>query len=152
MEIIRASAADAARLSQLAQNAKAHWGYPASWLAEWRHQLTIAPEFIEKNATFVLRDDKRDLGFYALVITDREFFLEHLWVSPDSMRRGIGRRLFQHAVAQAGERGARYLTIESDPHAEPFYLRMGALRVGTHPTEVDGRPRELPLLRLDLNR
>ena len=31
-----ARATDARRLSEIARAAKAHWGYPAAWLAGWR--------------------------------------------------------------------------------------------------------------------
>ncbi len=76
--------------------------------------------------------------------------LEHLWILPERIGQGIGRALFQHAVERAAARGATSLTIEADPHAEPFYLHMGATRVGAVTSEVDGQRRELPLLVYDL--
>lgn len=39
------------------------------------------------------------------------------------------------------------MRIESDPHAENFYLRMGAVRVGETPADMEGVKRSLPLLR-----
>ncbi|MCG6496213.1 hypothetical protein MCM47_18115 [Kitasatospora sp. A2-31] len=45
--------------------------------------------------------------------------------------------------------GSRRLTIDADPNAEPFYLAMGATRIGTTASEsVPGR--ELPLLGLEI--
>ena len=141
---------DAPALSAIAFAAKAHWGYPERWLEQWRDQLTITPEFIAANETFVAVTDERALGFYALVATGDDLRLEHLWVSPDQMGKQIGRALFEHATARAAARGSSGLLIEADPNAEPFYLHMGAVRVGTAAGEIEGQPRELPLLAFDL--
>ena len=72
--------------------------------------------------------------------------LEHLWVLPKAMRRGVGRALFVHAVERVRASGFETLEIESDPNAAGFYERMGARRVATTITELEGRLRELPVL------
>lgn len=143
---LRADPAAASALSALARAAKAHWGYPTSWLEQWRDQLTITPEFIAAEETYAAEVEGRIVGFHALVAADQSMRLEHLWVLPQWMGQGIGRFLFEHAAARAAARGATCLTIEADPHAEAFYLRMGAVRVATIPSEIDGVPRELPVL------
>src|SRR5690349_21334709 len=53
MRIRRAAAGDADTLSDLAHRAKAHWGYPASWMREWDPQLTIIPGYLELHDVFV---------------------------------------------------------------------------------------------------
>ena len=45
MQILRAKAEDAAKLTEIAFSAKRHWGYPEQWIENWRHVLTIQPEF-----------------------------------------------------------------------------------------------------------
>jgi GNAT superfamily N-acetyltransferase len=62
------------------------------------------------------------------------------------MGRGFGRALFEHAVEQARALGLASFEIEADPNAEGFYLHMGAKRIGTNVSEMDGARRELPLL------
>ena len=62
------------------------------------------------------------------------------------MHRGVGRALFQHAVEQASKLGHHEIKIEADPNAAGFYERMGAKRIGVNVTEIEGRPRELPLM------
>ncbi|MGI8998604.1 MAG: GNAT family N-acetyltransferase, partial [Candidatus Limnocylindria bacterium] len=75
--------------------------------------------------------------------------LEDLWVEPDAIGSGVGRRLFQHAIEVAAGLGASAFEIVSDPHAVGFYERMGAVVIGEIPSMlVAGRT--LPLLRLDL--
>ena len=152
VQIVRAHPADAPALSAIAWTAKAHWGYPASWLEEWGEQLTFTPEFVAANETFFARRDRQIAGCYALVAKAEALDLAHFWVRPAEMGQGIGRLLFTHALGRAAARGAARLTIESDPNAEAFYLHLGAVRVGAVATEIDGQPRELPLLIYDLTR
>ena len=150
MQIVRAQPADATALSAIAYAAKASWGYPAHWLQHWREQLTVTPEFIAANETYAAVNDERMVGFHALVGTPEMMRLEHLWVCPGAMGGGIGRSLFRHAAARGRALGASCLTIEADPNAEPFYLHLGAIRVGAIRSEIEGQARELPLLRLEL--
>ena len=150
VQIIRAQPSAAPALSSIAWAAKAHWGYPTHWMEQWRAQLTITPEFIVENETFTADVNGQIVGFHALLETAESWRLEHLWILPQEMGRGFGRSLFTHAAARAAERGAVCLTIEADPNAEPFYRRMGAIRIGLLASEIDGHRRELPLLVFDL--
>jgi GNAT superfamily N-acetyltransferase len=151
VRIVRAQPADAPILSAIAWAAKAHWGYPASWLEQWRDQLTITAGFIAANAVFAAVGDGQITGFYGLLPIGEMMRLEHLWVLPGAIGRGIGKTLFQHAVARARALGFACLTIEADPNAEGFYLRMGAVRTGALTTEIEGQPRQLPLLTYNLS-
>ena len=75
--------------------------------------------------------------------------LAHLFVEPDFIGSGVGRRLLEYAVAEARRLGAVELIIDSDPNAEGFYRAMSAERMGTVPSIVDSE-RQLPLLRFKL--
>ena len=72
--------------------------------------------------------------------------LAQLWVQPGSLRAGVGRKLFEHAVALASAIGVQKIVLESDPNAEAFYHKMGAETVGEVTYELEGLPRSLPLL------
>jgi GNAT superfamily N-acetyltransferase len=144
MTIIRAKAEDAETLTEIAHAAKRHWGYPENWIRAWRDILTMRPEFIAENTAYCAIEDDRPIGFYILTREADGIHLDHLWVLPDAMGRGIGRALFEHAAAQAVELKFDSIKIESDPNAEDFYTRMGAIRVGTAVSEVEGTRRELP--------
>jgi GNAT superfamily N-acetyltransferase len=150
MQIVRAKPQDAEALTEIAYAAKRHWGYPERWIESWRDTLTIRAEFIAANVTYSATEDARAVGFYLLTNESDGLHLDHLWIVPSAMGRGIGRALFEHAVEQARELGHRSLKIESDPNAEGFYTRMGARRVGVAVTEIEGQRRELPLLLYEL--
>jgi GNAT superfamily N-acetyltransferase len=146
LEIVRARPEDADILTEIAHAAKRHWGYPETWIAAWRDTLTMRPEFIAANVAYIAVENDRPLGFYVLTSEPNGPHLDHLWVLPSSMGRGIGRALFEHAAAEVNRLGFRFMKIEADPNAEAFYRRMGAVRVGTSIAETCGERRELPLM------
>ena len=150
MQIIRAQPEDAEALTEIAHAAKRHWGYPEKWIESWRDILTMRPEFIANNVAYSAVEQGRPVGFYLLTTEEDGLHLDHLWIVPWAMGRGIGRALFEHAVAEAEMLGHGTLQIEADPNAEGFYTRMGARRVGQTVTELEGQRRELPLLLYEL--
>ncbi|MBN9087262.1 MAG: GNAT family N-acetyltransferase [Reyranella sp.] len=77
--------------------------------------------------------------------------LDMMFVDPLAMNRGVGRLLFEAAVALARRMGARRMAILADPNAAPFYERMGARFVSQAPSDaIPGRT--LPLYEYDLTR
>jgi GNAT superfamily N-acetyltransferase len=150
MQIVRAKPEDAEALTEIAHAAKRHWDYPERWIQSWRDILTMRPEFIAANVAYSAIEDGRAVGFYLLTTESDGLHLDHLWIAPLAMGRGIGRALFEHAVGQARALGHQRLKIEADPNAEGFYTRMGAQRVGEAVTQIDGQRRELPILLYEL--
>lgn len=150
MPIRRALADDADALTTLAHAAKSHWGYPKRWIEIWKDDLTFTPDFIRTHPVFVFTEGDNVLGCYALLLDGEKGIIEHFWIHPLAMGRGLGRTLFDHATAQATTLGATWLEIDSDPQAEGFYLHMGARRIGEHSYQLEGQPRVLPRLALDL--
>lgn len=145
--VIRPAAVeDAPRLTEIAHAAKRHWGYPERWIEAWRDALTVTPDAIGRWRVRVAVAGDAPAGFHAVSVEGDAAALEHLWVDPPRMGLGIGRTLFADAARTAAEQGARELVIDSDPHAEAFYLRMGARRAGEVPAPMDGIPRALPRL------
>ncbi len=141
---------EAADLTALALQSKAHWGYDAAFMAACRDDLTVRADDVRAHPCTVAAGGGRVLGFCSLrARADGDQQLEHLFVAPDAMGLGVGRALWDAAVRAAREVGAAALWLDSDPYAEAFYLKMGARRVGEAPsTAIPGRV--LPLLRADL--
>ena len=140
-----ATAGEAGLLSGLALRSKAHWGYDPDFLEACRAELTVPEDYITNAPVFVLEEDGRVVGFYGLREQGTELELLYLFVEPAAIGGGHGKRLWEHAVETAARLGSQKITIESDPYAEPFYLAMGARRVGEVPSSA--RPgRVLPLL------
>jgi predicted N-acetyltransferase YhbS len=122
-------------------------GYPAAWIDLWHNQLNITAQYIAAQEVYVaVNRDNVLVGFYALEGAGDAYQLAHMWVEPHSLRTGVGRRMFRHALGRAAELGAKRIEIESDPHAEGFYHAMGAETVGEVTYQLHGVPRCLPLL------
>ena len=151
--IIRpADPGEAHALTALAHLAKGHWGYPESWMRAWRDQLTLTPEYLLRHRAYAGLVGPRLAALYALEDEGDAWSLGHFWVDPRWMGQGIGRWMLSDAVRRVRALRPGPLRIASDPHAEGFYLKMGARRVGAVPADVDGTKRELPLLELDTGR
>lgn len=151
MHIRRAQESEAPVLTAFALASKAYWGYSDSQLAAWQDELTVSPKVISTLLTHVAEVESGIAGFFVLRPSLPHWKLEHFWVSPSCMGRGVGRALLSHAVALAAEGGATGLAIDADPNAERFYIACGARRVGSLTAPIEGSPgRERPQLLLAL--
>ncbi len=149
MHIRDAQESEAAVLSSIAFESKAHWGYSQAQLAEWQEELTISPSTITSYPTCVAEHEGKIVGFFVLERIKPHWALDHLWVSPQAMGLGIGRALLLRAASVAAKAGATAIVIDADPNAEQFYVSCGAERVGSVPAPIEGSPsRERPQLLL----
>lgn len=136
-------------LTAITLAAKRHWNYPERWIQSWIPVLTISPEYISAHETWIAVHADRTIAYYSFAEGGGALWLDNLWVLPDLIGRGIGKRLFRHALRRAAERGASILKIEADPNAQGFYEKMGARRIGFHHCgEMDGQPRILPVMEI----
>lgn len=140
MHIRAAHIAEHGELSHIARAAKAHWGYVAEDLARWEADLTVSTESIERLPTFAAVAESEIVGFCQMSFLSGAAELEHLWVLPSQMGKGVGRALLERAVREVVARGLDELRIDADPHAEGFYLACGAVRLGEKPAPAAGFP------------
>lgn len=149
--IIRPAAAlDAETLTAIAFASKRYWNYPESYFSVWKDELTITTEYIEKNRVFIAEQEQRPVAFYSVVEVSQDLqlgevfvpkghWLDHMFVLPEFIGRGLGRRLMQHAVSLCREIDVEKLFIFSDPYARGFYDRMGALYIKEVSSSIAGR-------------
>ena len=143
MNIRPAQEHEAEALSALALKAKAYWGYSADMIESWRQELRVSSNTIASRPTFVAEVGDEIAGFYSLVPSSHSCKLDHLWVLPQFMDRGIGRALVAHALETALRGGASCVTVDADPNAESFYLACGANRSGEVPAPIPGQPKRV---------
>src|SRR6185295_13664214 len=126
--IRRARPDEAAALSALCKRAKAHWGYDAAFMRLSDVSLTISPALIETGRVLIAQNARNTpLGVASLQpLQNGVWDLLHMFVEPGAIGSGVGKALFERIAGLAAAHGARRLSIQSDPHAEAFYLRMGA--------------------------
>ena len=144
---------EADHLSALAMRSKAHWGYSAAFMTACKQELAVTPEKILDDAfDYVLAENRQTvIGFYALErLSSSQFELEALFVDPMYMGQGIGLTLITHAKQHVVASGGHSLLIQSDPHAEGFYLRAGAQFLEwCESASISGR--RLPRLQINVN-
>src|SRR5690349_11746781 len=91
---------------------------------------------IENGDVFVAEQDGTVAGFVAIVPRpDGGAELDALFVEPHLWKRGIGRRLIAHVADVARSRGAAFLHVIGNPHAEGFYQSCGFRITGTIDTQ-----------------
>jgi GNAT superfamily N-acetyltransferase len=149
IELRPAVADEIGLLNDLAFRSKAHWGYPAAQMAAWRADLALSPAWVSKQWVHVALLDREVVGVFAVIDEAGEWKLEHLWVEPKAMGKGVGRALLVAACKFARSCGASELTINADPNAAGFYAACGAILVGETPapTALEAS-RVLPVFRL----
>ena len=134
---------DLPKISTLAIQSKAHWKYTEEQMSTFRSELTMTPQMLTTRLVFVAEEDRQMVGYYSLVdLVGNEpvtLELEHLFVTPNRLRCGIGSSLYSHAKRTAREQGGRSLVIQSDPNARGFYVRLGAKLVREIPSSIPGR-------------
>jgi GNAT superfamily N-acetyltransferase len=83
-------------------------------------------------------------------VIDDKAELEHMWVQTAYIGTGIGKDLFLDAMERAAKMNVSEVELSADPNAAGFYERMGATRIGDVDSEIDGKPRKLPRMKVDV--
>jgi GNAT superfamily N-acetyltransferase len=146
--IRRAEQHDREELARLSFRSKAYWGYDAAFMESVREQLTPSEDYIADGRVFLAEANGTILGFYGFLYEDDRLWLYDMFIDPEAIRTGIGRLLWHHCVEFARTTGEPAFYIESDPNAEEFYNKMGAVRDGQRIAAGSGRI--LPVLRYDV--
>ncbi|MEY9932036.1 N-acetylglutamate synthase-like GNAT family acetyltransferase [Catenulispora sp. GP43] len=131
---------EAELLTELVMRSKAHWGYSDEFMERCRAELTIRAEEMAPSRMTVAESQGRVVAVATLEGEPPEGELGSLFVDPDVIGKGVGRRLLQHMLDMARGIGARTVVLDADPNAEPFYEAMGFVRVGVVPSgSIPGR-------------
>ncbi|MEZ5651024.1 MAG: GNAT family N-acetyltransferase [Burkholderiaceae bacterium] len=95
-------------------------------------ELAVDPRHVADPAWTIelARDETNLLGFVAVSFDAQPAELEAMFVAPEALGRRLGEHLMTRALVACARRGRSSLSIQSDPNAEDFYCRMGAVRVG----------------------
>ena len=135
---------DFERVRELTFESKAHWGYDRELVRRWADGLS----FESASERWVAEVDGEIVAWAALTPpADGPGVLDHLWVDPPAMGRGLGSRLFRLAADRARELGAQRLEWGAEPNAVGFYEKLGGRKLRDHVTEWG---RVAPWMGLDL--
>lgn len=147
LSIRGAKVEEALALHDLSIRSKAHWGYDAAFMALAAPKLVLPEDWLTAGRVFVADLSCSLAGVAAILPPDGDGTaeLEHLFVDPPAMGRGIGVALLSSCLLLARKEGARKVRALADPQARPFYERQGFRWVGDAPSDaIPGRM--LPLM------
>lgn len=151
--LIRAAVTtEAEALTRIAIESKAYWGYSSDFIDSCKQELRVTVEALLSEAFthMVIASDAGLVGFYALKkLEDNQAELDAMFVLPEHIGQGFGKRLMAHAMVHARQLGFTSLKIQSDPHAEEFYRAIGATLVGQQES-MSIKGRFLSVFRIDL--
>ena len=115
----------------------------------YREQLEAHPDAIELPAeqitaglVRVAEQDSEIVGFAVLLERSADACeLDGLFVEPERMRAGVGRRLVEDAKRVARVRGATRIDVVANPQALAFYEAVGFRPAGEAQTRFGSAPR-----------
>ena len=122
--------------------------HDAAYLAEANRLVSLSAEDLARDEAWAVERHGKPVGFYRLTLHGDLAEIEELFVEPEWIGHGIGRKLFEHAVASARRCGCTGLELETDANAAGFYLAMGGREIGTRPSGIANAE---PLIRMRLD-
>ncbi|TKB08347.1 GNAT family N-acetyltransferase [Desulforhopalus sp. IMCC35007] len=157
MMIRPATPQDAEILTRISFASKGYWGYPESYFAIWTKELTVDASYIEKNDVMAFQQGGAVVGYYSVVTLESDLvfgetslekgvWLEHMFITPECIGKGIGTQLFSNLHAKCREREIPRLCILADPHARGFYEKMGCEYKREYPSSIKNRTTPLLVL------
>ncbi|WP_088186728.1 GNAT family N-acetyltransferase [Desulfosporosinus sp. FKA] len=150
MEIRQAKASESNELTAISFISKRFWNYPEEYFDIWKKELTITPEYIQDNMVYVAKVEGKITGYFSIVEVEEDFFtgkvviskgywLEHLFILPEFIRKRIGSELISYAKVVCRKKNINRLLIFSDPNAIGFYDKIGATYIEESLSSIEGR-------------
>jgi len=135
METRSARESDLGTIEAVVRAAAMVWDEDRPFLEAHPDAIEVPVELVKRGQVRVAVQSEAVVGFSSYVISDATTWeVEDLFVRPDLMRQGIGRRLVDDMVASAVRAGCNRLEVTANPQALGFYEKLGFVAVGVVPT------------------
>jgi|TARA_B110000908_G_scaffold59108_1_gene71757 ribosomal protein S18 acetylase RimI-like enzyme len=148
--IVAAQTLDAKKLTEIALQSKAYWGYSAVQIESWKEELMVIPKMFQHSVIHKYLIDTEIAGFYILENTQpHSASLAFLFVAPQFIKQGIGKQLVVHVIEYSRKNNYTFLKVLSDPNAAGFYKKYGFKVISQKQSSIAGR--FLPAMELRLS-
>ncbi|PZX94592.1 GNAT family N-acetyltransferase [Flavobacterium aquariorum] len=149
MKIKEASINDNEILTEITKKSKSYWGYSEKQILKWNDNLTISAAYIENNCVFELINNNEIIGYYSyLVKEEKNVILDNLFILPEYIGKGFGKYLMTDFLNRMKNGKFEKITLNSDPNAENFYLKIGFKKIGEFKTSIKNR--FMPIMEMSL--
>ncbi|WP_336245805.1 GNAT family N-acetyltransferase [Paenibacillus apiarius] len=81
-----------------------------------------------------MEKNNKIIAIYSITLNEKK--LEALFIDPEHIGKGLGNLLWLDLLSKAKQLNIEEFTLDSDPNAEAFYVKMGAKRIGETPSTV----------------
>ncbi len=112
--------------------------------------MVINKKDIIEELVYLMEDGERILGFYQFNIREDRSELVWFFTARESIGKGLGSLLWKNLVLRIKALGVKQFIIKSDPNAEGFYLKNGAINIGSTESVID-KNIKLALLKYRIN-
>ena len=113
-------------LTEIAIRSESYWGYDSEYMDKFKSVYNVTIEFIMKNPTFIIEENKNIIGFYGVVSDNGMTSLEYFFIEPEYIGQGYGKLLWNYLVSFCKVIGSKEFSIVTSPQAKEFYTKMGA--------------------------
>ena len=150
MQIRRADSTEANELTELIMQSKQSNGYSDEFMDVCREELKVTPETLYESHFWIAEKDR--LCRCAYLSNDEgpnSADVASFFIDPEFKRQGVGQLLWEKLLDRSREHGFRFLHLDTNPPAEPFYERQGFKIIRQTPYgSVSGRT--IPYMELHL--
>ena len=133
-------------LNQISLASKRYWNYPEEWIQRWKNDLSIKESDLIDLVILVVTINDELKGFCAIREGDSYYEVEHLWLLPETIGKGLGKALLLTSLERVVSQNLPIL-VEADPNAEAFYKKQGFVTYDKKESFPKGR--YLPLMKLE---
>ncbi len=137
-------------LTEISFASKRYWDYPEEYFEIWKDELTITSGYIDKNIVYAVQWDEQIIAYFSIVfvpedmqtkhvLVQKGWWLEHMFVLPEYIGKGIGRQMVRHMLKICGQKHIGKLNVFADPFAKGFYEKTGFNYVGEYPSGIAER-------------
>ncbi|MGI9356955.1 MAG: GNAT family N-acetyltransferase [Rhizobiaceae bacterium] len=126
MQIRRAEITEANELTELIIRSKQSDGYSDDFMDACREALKVTPETLNESVLWIA-EKGRVCGCACLSDDEDPNSAEvaSFFIDPDFKRQGAGQLLWEKLLDRSREHGIRFIHLDADPFAVPFYKRQG---------------------------
>src|SRR3954469_9723909 len=142
MTIRRARLSERDALEELQRRSSLHGPMYRAQLAAHPDAIVLPAEHLAAGLVRVAEQHGVIVGFAVLLERSGDACeLDGLFVEPERMRSGVGRRLLEDAKRIARDRGATRIDVVANPQAVAFYEAVGFSTTGAAKTRFGSAPR-----------
>ncbi len=141
----KAKVDQAAVLSSLTIRSKKSWRYDDLFMEKMKEYLEVPESMIERDIVYTMNRGDELIGFFSLTNDGKNDYLEDFFLDPKYIGKGYGRKMWQYMIEIASNNMVMNIIIESEPFAEGFFEKMGAVKIGEKVSQaIDNR--KLPIM------